>query len=275
MNWILQDEEHHRGSADPYVARTTIQAGYLSKFFELGEEREQGIIGVFDRYRRHLHQCDEISQRVIGQINEHSTALKNSSANTRNDKVFRLPSVRNLTNDIETFLFHAKLAFRELKDLFQFTQDKKFKETTRFVNIANWSTKRFGVENQLSRWLCRNVDWIQKLIDSRNAVEHPENKSLVIRNFHVTGKGTISEPTWALNHEKPKSILSGLAVIPNNMLEFAEILLVYSLCNFKDIYPVVIAEIPEDKRERANPVRFIATLEQELDEVGMYKHNQN
>ena len=275
MNWVLQEEEHHRGSADPYVARTTIQAGYLSAYFELGEDKEQGIIGVFDRFRRHLHQCEEISRRVIAQITEHSEALRHSSLNTRNDEVFKLPSVRNLTNDLETFLFHTKLAFRELKDLFRFTQDKKFKQTTRYVNIANWSKKRFGEENQLTRWLYRNCDWIQKLMDSRNAVEHPENQSLVIKNFHLTEKGTISEPIWALNDEEPKSILSDLGVIPTNMLEFAEILLVYSLSNIRDIYPVVIAEIPEHKREGARPVRFIATLEQELDEAGMYKRDQN
>ena len=66
-----------------------------------------------------------------------------------------------------------------------------------------------------------------------------------------------------------------MGVIPVNMLEFAEILLIYSLRHTKDIYPIVIAEIPEDKREKARPVRFIATLEQDLDEAGMYKYGRN
>ncbi len=274
MNWVLVEEEHHRGSADPYMARTIIQAGDLCELFELGTEEKQGILDVFHRYRRHLHQCDEISQRTIAQINKHSEELK-ISANARNEKVVRLPSVRNLTNDIETFLYHAKLAFRELKGLFRFTQGKKFRSTTQYDHIADWSERKFGVDNHLTSWLRCNCDWIQKLIDSRNAVEHPEKASLVIKNFHLTERGTISEPTWALNDEKPKSILKDMGVIPANMLKFAEILLIYSLKNTKNIYPIVIAEIPEDKREKARPVRFIATLEQDLDEAGMYKYDRN
>ena len=274
MNWVLVEEEHHRGTADPYVARTIIQAGDLCELFELGTKEKQGILSVFNLYRSHLHQCDEISQRIIVQITEHSEALKNS-AKTRNKKVFELPSVRNLSNDIKTFLYHGKLAFRELKGLFRFTQGKQFRSTTQYDHIADWSKKRFGDDNHLTSWLRCNCDWIQKLIDSRNAVEHPENASLVIKNFHLTERGTISKPTWALNNEKPKSILKDMGVIPTNMLEFAEILLIYSLKKIKDIYPIVIAEIPEDKRERARPVRFIATLEQDLDEAGMYKYDRN
>ena len=173
------------------------------------------------------------------------------------------------------FRFPKPPLLRELKGLFQFTQDKKFGSTTQYNNIADWSKKKFGDNNHLTSWLRCNCDWIKKLIDSRNAVEHPENASLVIKNFHLTERGTISEPTWALNDEKPKFISKDMSVIPINMLEFAEILLIYSLRNIKDIYPIVIAEIPEDKRERAKPVRFIATLEQDLDEAGMYKYDRN
>ena len=142
MNWILVEEEHRRGSTDPYVARTIIQAGDLSRVFNLGKEKEQGIVGVFNQYRRHLHQCDEISQRITAQIAEHSETLSNSP-DARNGTVVRLPSVSNLTNDIETFLYHAKLAFRELKDLFQFTQNKRFKLATRYEHIAEWSEKNW------------------------------------------------------------------------------------------------------------------------------------
>lgn len=274
MNWVLVEDEHNRGTADPYVARTILQTGDLCELFELGTEEKQGIVGVFNLYRRHLHQCEEISKRIIDHINKHLERLK-VSANERDEKMFRLPSVKNLTSDIETFLYHAKLAFRELKGLFQFTQGKTFSSRTRYNQIADWSKKEFGDDNYLSKWLRCNCDWIKRLIDSRNAVEHTETASLVIKNFHLTERGAISAPTWALNDEKPKSILKDMGVIPINMLEFAEILLIYSLKNTKDIYPIVIAEIPEDKREKARPVRFIATFEQDLDETGMYKYDRN
>jgi hypothetical protein len=118
MSWVLVQEEHRRGSADPYVARTIMQAGCLAAQFQLGREKEEGISSVFNKYRRHLHQCHDISQRIMQEIKEHSQALKASSENQKTGEVLRLPSVRNLTNDVETFLYHAKLAFRELKNLF-------------------------------------------------------------------------------------------------------------------------------------------------------------
>jgi hypothetical protein len=275
MSWVLVQEEHHRGSADPFVARTTLQAGYLAGYFQLGEEKEQGILGVFDRYRRHLHQCHDIAQRIVQEIEVNSQELKVVLANHRAGDVLRLPSVRNLTNDVETFLYHAKLAFRELKDLFLYTQDKGFKASTQYNHMADWSEKRFGKDNLLSKWMRSNCDWIQKLIDSRNAVEHPDGATLTIMNFHLKENGNVSDPLWALNGEVPKSIVRDMNVIPANMLEYAEILLIYALQNAKAIYPIVIAEIPEGKREKVNPMRFIATLEQDLDGNGMYKYDRN
>lgn len=275
MSWVLVEEEHHRGSADPFVARTTLQAGYLAGHFQLGEEKEQGILGVFDKYRRHLHQCHDIAQKIVLEIEVNSQELTGVLANHRSGDVLRLHSVRNLTNDVETFLYHAKLAFRELKDLLLYTQDKGFKASTKYSHIADWSEKRFGNDNPLSKWMRSNCDWIQKLIDSRNAVEHPDGATLTIKNFHLKENGNVSDPLWALNGEVPKSILRDMNVIPANMLEYAEILLIYALQNTKAIYPIVIAEIPESMREKANPMRFIATLEQDLDRNGMYKYDRN
>jgi hypothetical protein len=127
----------------------------------------------------------------------------------------------------------------------------------------------------LSKWIRGNCEWIQKLIDSRNAVEHPARSTLVIKNFHLKENGSVSDPIWALNNEGPKSLMKDMEVIPVNMLEYAEVLLVYALKNARNIYPIVIAEIPEKNRDRGNPMRFIATLEQDLDENGMYKYDRN
>lgn len=273
MAWVLVEEEHFRGSSDPIVARTTMQAGNLVKLFGLTKEDEMRVIQVFDKFRRHLHQCDEIANRVIAEIEEKGAGLTKKLDDRKEGEVLRLPAVKNLTNDIETFLYHAKLALRELKVLFQYTQGKSFKATTQYDHIADWSRKRFGPDNQLTTWLTGNCDWINKLIESRNAVEHPERQSLEIRNIHLQEDNGISGPTWSLNGEEPKSILADLSVIPMNLIQFAEILLIYSLSNIKNISPMIIAEIPENKRNKVAPVRFIATLEQELDENGRYKRD--
>ncbi len=269
MAWILAEEEHKRGSADPFVARTVLQAGRIVPLYELGEDREQSIIHVFDQVRRHLHECDDIARRVVTEILESSNALRAQLAESEPAQPFRIPAVGNLTNDIETFLYHVKLALRELKGIFSPTLGKSFKETTQYKHIAEWSEKRFGQKDVLTRWLNQNCQWIEKLIDSRNAVEHPERHNLKIVNFNVDG-GAIRDPSWSLDGELPKSLLQDMKILPTSVLEFSEILLLYCLRNVKDISPIVIAEIPETKRDVEAPVRFLATLAQDLDENGFY-----
>ena len=271
MAWVLAEEEHKRGSADPFVARTVVQAGRIVSPYALGIDKERSIMHVFDQVRRHLHECDDIARRIVAEILEHSDTLKAQLLDEREPaQPLRMPAVGNLTNDVETFLYHIKLALRELKGVFNPTLGKRFKETTQYKHIAEWSEKRLGRENVLTNWLKQNCDWIEKLIDSRNAVEHPERHNLKIVNFNVDG-GTIRDPSWSLDGEHPKSLLQDMKILPTNILEFSEILLLYCLRNGKDISPIIIAEIPEPKRDVEAPIRFLATLAQDLDENGLYK----
>lgn len=271
MNWVLVEEEHNRGSGDPFVARTTMQAGDIVKLYQLGKEREIAAVGVYDTYRRHLHQCSDIAKRLITEIEQKENILKTHLEERKNGDVLRLPAAHNLSNDVETFLYHAKLGFRDIKDIFQHTLDKKFKATTQYKHVASWAAKRFGEGNVLTRFLEENCGWIQKVIDSRNAVEHPDSHTLEIQNFHTTKDARIFGPTWSLDGEDPKAIYPDMKVLPVNMLEFSELLLLYCLSNVKDISPIIIAEIPIEKRQQEAPKRFIATLAQDIDKNGFYK----
>ena len=60
MAWVLAEEEHKSGSADPFVARTVLQAGRIVSPYELEEDKVQSIMHVFDQVRRHLHECDDM-----------------------------------------------------------------------------------------------------------------------------------------------------------------------------------------------------------------------
>ena len=275
MRWVLANDEHGKGSSDLIVARTIIQAGKLASLYELKEEDNLRIAGIYNEVRRHLHQCDNLSKDIVREVNDKYEQLRAEGGATYGDGVIRLPAVNNLTNNVETYLYHAKLVFRELKGIFEPTLGKSFKPSTQYEHIADWSAKRFGKDNWLTKWLRDNCAWIEKVIKSRNAIEHPENDFLEIKNFHIAQaeKGTpyIEGPVWSLNKEKPKSLLKDMEILTSNMLEFSEILLIYCLRNFKNIYPIIIAEIPEDKRDVDVPLRFIATLEQDVGENGMVR----
>lgn len=273
MRWVLANDEHDKGSSDPIVARTIIQAGKLAELYELKEENCLRIAGIYNEVRRHLHQCDDISRNIVAEINDKYRQLCFKGGAANGDVAIHLPAVSNLTNNCETYLYHAKLVFRELKGVFEPTLGKSFKPSTQYEHIADWSAKRFGKDNWLTQWLKDNCSWIEKVIDSRNAIEHPENGCLEIKNFHIAqtegGAPYIEKPVWSLNKEKPKSLLKDMQVLTSNMLEFSEILLIYCLRNFKNIHPIIIAETPEDQRNADVPLRFIATLGQDADENGM------
>lgn len=271
----MAQDEHNRGSTDPIVARTVMQAGKIVSLYEFSHEKEVAIVYVFEKIRRHLHQCDDISRKIVKDIKEKTVILHKNLGESRSKRILHLPAAENLTNDLETYLYHAKLTFRELKDLFFYSLDKKFKQTTQYSHIADWAEKRFGKSNTLSRWLRNNCDWIQKIIDSRNAVEHPETHTIEIKNFYATNDGTIHTPCWGLDDEPLHPILEDMEILTTNILEFSEILLLYCLRNVKDISPIIIAEIPIENRDEDAPMRFIATLKQDIDESGMYKWKTN
>jgi uncharacterized protein (DUF433 family) len=141
MDWVLVEEEHNRGSGDPFVARTVMQAGDVVKYYQLGDTREVEVVGVYDRYRRHLHQCADIAESIVSEIEQKSAVLKTHLEDKKENEILRLPAVENLTNDVETFLYHAKLGFRELKDIFLYTHEKEFKPTTQYEHIATWADR--------------------------------------------------------------------------------------------------------------------------------------
>lgn len=275
MRWVFANDEHGKGSSDPIVARTIIQAEKLAALYELKEEDCLRIAGIYNEVRRHLHQCDNISKDIVGEINDKYGQLRFEGGAANGDGAIHLPAASNLTNNVETYLYHAKLVFRELKGVFEPTLGKNFKPSTQYEHIADWSAKRFGKDNWLTKWLRDNCAWIEKVVNSRNAIEHPENGSLEVRNFHIAqtegGAPYIEEPVWSLNKEKPKSLLKDMQVLTSNMLEFSEILLIYCLRNFKNIYPITIAEIPENQRNVDIPLRFMAALEQDVDVNGMVR----
>lgn len=140
----------------------------------------------------------------------------------------------------------------------------------RYDLAIKWASEKFGAEDALTIFLKTDHDlWIHKIIRMRNAIEHPGGHSglLKIQNFEVksdNAQATITEPSWNLNDEIPTLIRCDIHVFVNNILEFAEDVVISALEKVGKPSMLAVQEIPKDQRHQEAPVRFKIGLVQEL-----------
>ena len=132
----------------------------------------------------------------------------------------------------------------------------------RFHKIIKWAQGTFGENDDFSKWMEGNGQWIKQVIDKRNALEHPKDGPggrLFIRNVNFTfaeGKASGSDPVWFLTGNSPSSLVVDTQMLNKNLLQFPEDLLAISLLKKYPEVPVDIREIPLEEREPKCPVRL-------------------
>lgn len=106
----------------------------------------------------------------------------------------------------------------------------------------------------------------------RNAVEHPGGYSgtLHIKNFTSNEHSNsilVTEPLWYLNENDSSPIAHDLDVIVSNLLSFCEESLILCLEKIRTSFPVVVEEIPEDKRDPSCPKRYKINMKIKLESL--------
>jgi hypothetical protein len=254
-----------QGTANPIVARLSVQTSELIKFCPRGDDFHKSVLSLFhDSVQKHLLECDQIAQDISREVLEIDAQLGDGGLKTQaQGRVIEVPHIIRLTPRIEQFLYCAKSALRDLANIFDLFFDKKF-DAARYDKIIEWANKEFGDDSELARILTQDHDlWIKKLVSMRNAVEHPGGYSghLHIHNISLAPPEhprypILEAPRWSLNEETEEPLVESLLVATSNILELSEDLLV--ICITMSGIPDMIgfAEIPEDKRDPACPIRL-------------------
>ena len=173
---------------------------------------------------------------------------------------YEAPQIIGLETQVESFLQSAKLSIRDCGSFFGLIFGENFDH--RFHKIIKWAQGAFGENDDFSKWMEGNGQWIKQVIDKRNALEHPKDGPggrLVIRNVNFTfaeGKASGSDPVWFLTGDSPSSLVVDTQMLNKNLLQFPEDLLAISLLKKYPEVPVVIREIPLEEREPKCPVRL-------------------
>ncbi|WNK21307.1 hypothetical protein P1P91_06440 [Halomonas piscis] len=256
-----------QGTANPIVARLSVQTSQLVKFCPGGEELHKSVLELFHDYvQKQLLECDQISQEITREVLEIGTKLGKGGIKTQAaGRVVEILQVIRLNQRVEQFLYCAKSALRDLARIFALFFGKEF-DSARYDRIIAWAEEEFGDESELVRILRQDHDlWIKKLVSMRNAVEHPGGYSghLHIHNITFVSPShpnypTLETPSWHLNDEPKVPIVEYLQATVNNVLEFCEDML--AICITMSGLPEMIgfAEIPESERDPACPIRIRA-----------------
>lgn len=260
------------GTANPVVARLSLQTHELIQFCSIDKEKKDAILQLFhDQIQPRVITCDEISQEISSEILDIVQELKNNGFDIQSQgRVIEVPHLRKLEPRVEQYLYSYKSALRELSKIFNHFFGTSFNEA-RYDKILTWSKEHFGEGNELSRLLEEDhALWIQKVITMRNAVEHPGGYSgyLHIDNFQMISENhpeypKVVEPTWHLNDEPPASIAKDLLTSTVNLLEFCEDMLVVCMIN-KGIPKILrVTRIPEEERNPSAPIRLRMVLNEQ------------
>jgi hypothetical protein len=251
------------GTATPAVARAVIQTQQLMQAFPITNEQREAILGIAFAFQRHLLACEEIGRSVIEEIEVGKERVRKGLPTQSGGRFVELPSVLDLETRAESFLYQAKLGLRDIAGLIKPFVGRHFDEN--FKKFLDWAKTEWGSDDEIVAMLETDRPWIAQVIDMRNGVEHPTHKAgpLKIENFRlVQGPNgqTVAEPTWRQGRREPTSIANDIGTICHNLLTLFEELLVAFLLKLASKLPFGIAEIPEDSRDPAVPIRFRVVL---------------
>ena len=250
--------------ANPIVARLSLQTQDLLPFYNLTDKQKEEVFGLFfSSLQPKLMTCFRIMEQLTKEVRERQKKIDEAGLEFQaQGRAYTLPSILDLQNRAETFLYNGKSVLRDLTDIFSILFSKDFKKEARFDKVLKWAKKEFGPDDPLTKMLEDDANtWIKKLVRMRNAIEHPGGYAgvLYIENFSSMEEGTkvlVIEPLWYLNTEKKIPIVYEMGVFVNNLLTFCEEILVLNLEKFKKGFPILIAEIPEKERDVQCPKRF-------------------
>lgn len=247
-----------RGSATPCVARTIPQTSALVAAFPLSEQKRQAAIRISHEVMLRLITCLDQAEPIQAQVRSAQEALRDAGVKFNPaGTAAQLPAVLDLRQRVESFLYAAKGALRDIGGLFEPLFGKVFDH--RFHKIREWLEATYGPGDHLLAVLASDSAWIERVIAMRNAVDHPGTPStLHVDNFRLLAATPpqVAEPMWRLDDGPSTPIAGDMMIVTDNLLTLFEDVLTDGLLRLQPNGPFVIYEVPEAERDPAMPIRL-------------------
>jgi hypothetical protein len=220
-----------KGSRNPIVARTVLQAKDFSQFIP-DEERRRRVQDIAWEVMASLLAIGGLVNGLRSAIDaKQDEILLNYSVYAAGSSPPPAPIVESLEIDFRSIVLLANHTLNSISELFPAFFEADFKRGA-FDRIAKWSVKTFGEADPLTRMLQADEIWINIWGEIRNAFEHPKDNYYVkANNFRLLANREIQLPTWQLKNDKfdlfrPQALIDTLELLEQNILGFFENLLV-------------------------------------------------
>jgi len=249
------------GTSTPAVARTLPQGADILTFFNTEDAQKDSCKSVLAELSRHLVRCVEARDRIASEIVE---GCNQGLSWQSQGRTVSLPSVPDLHSTAEAFLQSAKMAIRETALLVE--PFYGVRHDHRFHKFGSWAKEQFGCDDPLTKAIHGWEPWVKRVVNLRNAVDHPENKlggKLVVHNFRLVGtreEPQLLKPWWGLSGEAESEVIPDMDSIIEGIIKLGEDILVMLFYKFKSGFPLAIFEIPEDQRDPSCPKRLQVSL---------------
>ena len=267
MPFVIKKVSDH-GTSNPIVARLAMQTNEVIRFFSLSKEKQDRVLEIYIKMLRpRLLHCMEISSNIAQENEVIRGRINGNEIKTQSDgRVVEVPQILRLTEQAETYLYTAKSALRDLSLIFEPLFGVRFNHSE-YHKITKWFEKEFGADAPVTKLLTDDGPWLKRVVDMRNAVEHPEGRGpLHVLNIELVSQDAqtrlFQEPVWFLKDEPPFGIVADMRTMTDNLLTFAEDLLISAYVQLHPGSIVQFAQIPEQDRDPKCPVRLRAVLDQ-------------
>lgn len=258
---VTQVSSH--GASNPIVARLFYQMSQLFNFTNIDENQKKEIMDDLYGLLQSLLGCFDIKEDIVKACDKSVQTIDEKTSQSNN--VFYCPHIENLEMMTENFLYQAKKYLRNLAYFFkrfysELTQKKLLFNPYSKENLFDFLLRQDATFQQIFEFDKR---WIGELISKRNAVEHPGDKSgiLKINNFEVRGE-TVTAPLWCRESQNKDvvhetSIVQDISKIVEYLLDFSEeVIINYCIKNNLLMKNLAIYVIPVEERDPNNPMRF-------------------
>lgn len=253
------------GVNHPVVARLGVQMSELLDWAGLEKAKRDAISGLYiHTLTWRLLRCHKNRDEIIRLMNASVSSIKKpNNPNTR-----EAPHVIGLEGLVEQFLYEAKNYIRDALVLFEIVYGCGLKDASAFADMKNkgegdflkWAIEKCGGENSLVEMLRADQEWIGEIIRSRNALEHPGGLTgtLTIQNIRVnpTKVDTYISPTWQRTGRPESDILKDMDCALDNLLTFAEDLLIEVVRRVETAKMIAFYQIPVEARNPMCPLRI-------------------
>jgi len=257
---LINQEFSNFGASDEIVARTSLQTRDLIGSFPLAEEVRNTLVDVALTVQKRLVACQEIALAFEASVDGAIARLGSADIiGEQDESLVTIPGVPDLEAKVEMFLYQAKLAIRDIGQLYEPLVGQHFGQN--FKEFADWAAVTWGEGDLLVQMLQSDRPWIGRVISFRDAIEHPKHRRgpLAIRNFTVAKSAngfSLIAPSWGQGGGPLTTIGPEMRTVVNNLLTFYEELLAGLLMKLEGTTWLEIIAIPEAERDPAMPVRF-------------------